>query len=125
MKSKSVQLRTQAAARAALCGMPVRQAARKWDIPRTTLQRRLDGIPTCKEVNIDQQALSPYIEAQLASWAIGQARLGYAPTFVTFRKMAQQMATAAGSSKPLGPIWYPNFLDRNADFRSVRSNIIN
>ncbi|KAK8095253.1 transposase [Apiospora kogelbergensis] len=103
----------------------VREAVRKWDATRSYVNRRLAGVPTRQELNKDRQALSPLLEAQLAHWAIGQARLGFAPALVKFRSMAQRMLNASGTSYQLGQRWHARFLARNGDVKATRSRIIN
>ncbi|KAI1821376.1 hypothetical protein F4861DRAFT_532993 [Xylaria intraflava] len=109
----STEKRAQAAVRDVKLGMPVRAASRKWTIPRSYLQRRLEGIPTRKEVSRDQQALSPLLEKQLVTWAVGQARLGYAPSVIKFKHMAQRLLNASGTSYSLATVVNINiFFDR-------------
>ncbi|KAK6836397.1 DDE-domain-containing protein [Apiospora arundinis] len=124
MSSYEVQQRAQAAIRDVKLGMAVREAARKWDMRRTYLRRRLDGIPTKKEAYEDQQALSPLLESQLAQWVIGQSRLGFAPALVKFRFMAQQLLNASGASHTVGQRWHARFLARNEEIKTIRSKII-
>ncbi|KAI1157275.1 hypothetical protein F5B18DRAFT_645665 [Nemania serpens] len=118
MPATTYEQRAEAAVRAVMLGMSIRGAATKWQISRSYVKRRLDGIPTRKEVNNNFQALSPYLESQLCHWAIGQARLGYAPSLVKFQAMAQRLLTASSDGKKLGKTWYRYFLDRNVTKRS-------
>ncbi|KAI1157649.1 hypothetical protein F5B18DRAFT_151921 [Nemania serpens] len=102
MVATEQEIRAEAALRAIKLGSSVRAAAKRFAVPRSYLQRRIQGIPTRKEVNRDLQSLSPYLERQLSIWAIGQARLGYALSLVKFQAIAQMMLRASGSSKVLG-----------------------
>jgi len=63
MSSFETQKRAHAAIRDVNLGLGVREAARKWDAPRSYLTRRLAGVPTRQELNKDRQALSPLLEA--------------------------------------------------------------
>jgi hypothetical protein len=120
----SLEKRYWGAARDVKLGMGVRPAARKWDVSRTTLQRRLDGIPTRKETNRNLQSLSPYLEAQMVYWAVGQARLGYAPSLVKFRSIANAMLSSTGALKKVSYTWHCCFLDRNPAVKTARSHKI-
>ncbi|KAK8073370.1 transposase [Apiospora phragmitis] len=125
MASFEAQKRAHAAIHDVKLGLGVREAVRKWDATRSYVNRRLAGVPTRQELNKDRQALSPLLEAQLAHWAIGQARLGFAPALVKFRSMAQRMLNASGTSYQLGQRWHARFLARNGDVKATRSRIIN
>ncbi|KAI0854626.1 hypothetical protein F4860DRAFT_508085 [Xylaria cubensis] len=82
MTLSDLRKRESAAVRDVKLGLSIRAAATKWNTSRSGVTRRLQGIPTRNQLNRDFQALSPYLESKLACWAIGQARLGYAPTLV-------------------------------------------
>ncbi|KAK8036740.1 hypothetical protein PG994_015237 [Apiospora phragmitis] len=125
MSSFETQKRAQAAIYDVKLGLGVREAVRKWDATRSYVTRRLAGVPTRQELNKDRQVLSPFLEAQLTHWAIGQARLGFAPALVKFRSMAQRMLNASGTSHQLGQRWHTRFLARNEDIKTTRSRIIN
>ncbi|KAI0435811.1 hypothetical protein F4803DRAFT_573772 [Xylaria telfairii] len=108
MPTSSDKKRAEAAVRDVVLGTPVRAAAIKWDVERTYIQRRIAGIPTRKEANQQQQRLSPFMEQQLANWAIGQARLGFSPPLVRFRAMALHYLKASGSDITIGSTGTPN-----------------
>ena len=124
MPSLSEESRYWGAVRDVKLGMGVRPAARKWDVSRTTLQRRLDGIPTRKETNRNLQSLSPYLEAQLVYWSVGQARLGYAPSLVKFRSVANNMLSSSGVLKKVSNMWHHGFLQRNLSVKTARSHVM-
>jgi len=125
MSSFDIQKRAQAAVRDVKLGAATRESARKWLAPRSYIQRRLAGVPTRSEFNKDQQVLSPLLEDELAHWAVGQARLGFAPALVKFRFMAQRMLNASGASHTLGQRWHTRFLARNESVKTARSKMIN
>ncbi|KAI1818874.1 hypothetical protein F4861DRAFT_544639 [Xylaria intraflava] len=50
-------------------------------------------VPTRAETNEGFQALSKVQEGQLAYWAIGQARLGFAPALTKFRMLVLKRGT--------------------------------
>ncbi|GAP89887.1 putative transposase [Rosellinia necatrix] len=125
MPASSQEMHAKAAIRDVQLGMSVRGAALKWNVQRTYLQRRFQGIPTRKETNRSLQALSPYLENQLATWCIGQAKLGYAPSLTKLRMIAQRALAASSGPRTLGPTWHHQFLARNASVRSTRCHIVN
>ncbi len=49
MSSNGLQVRANAAVQASMLGSGVREASRKWDVPRSYVRRRLEGVPTFKE----------------------------------------------------------------------------
>ncbi len=124
MPFSDLQKCAQATAREVNLGAPIRQACDKWQANRSYVRRRLEGIPTREETNAEAQALSVNLEQKLAFWAIGQARLGFAPALVKFRSMAQRMLAASGSSHQLGKNCHMCFLNRNPPIRSTRASII-
>ncbi len=60
----------------------------------------------------------------MASWAIGQARLGYASALFKFRLCAQNLINAGGGTHRLGKAWHTRFLARHPEIKSTRSKII-
>lgn len=97
-------------------GMSVTTASRRC---RTTLQRRIDGILMRKETNQNLQTLSPYLEAQLVYWSIGQARLGYAP-LQSSGILLTLWLSAAGVTKKVSSMWHHGFLERNLPVKTAR-----
>ncbi|KAK8078908.1 Monooxygenase aurF, partial [Apiospora phragmitis] len=57
-------------------GTPIKQAAREYGIPESTLRSRLQGHQSRSEGAVDLQRLSPDQEKHLASWIIAQQALG-------------------------------------------------
>jgi hypothetical protein len=124
MPATDRQVRRDAAVRQVMLGGGVRAAARQWAVDRRYINRRIEGVPTREETNSSQQLLSPHFEGQLANWAIGQARLGYAPALFKFRLYVQNLLHAGGGAYRLGKAWHTRFLARNPEIKSARSKII-
>ncbi|KAK8050066.1 transposase [Apiospora phragmitis] len=59
---------------------PIKQAAREYGIPESTLRSRLQGHQSRSEGAADLQRLSPNQEKHLVSWIIAQQALGLPPT---------------------------------------------
>jgi hypothetical protein len=49
--------------------LSTRQAAKMYDVPRSTLADRMKGLPMCAEAHVSQQNLSPAEEEVLVKWA--------------------------------------------------------
>jgi hypothetical protein len=69
-------------------GESIRHAAKRNELDRCYIQRRLDGVPTREEYNEGLQSLSNVQESWLADWAITQERLGHAPPLLYFKQFA-------------------------------------
>ena len=72
-------------------GTPIKQAAREYGIPRSTLQSRLKGHQSRSEGSADLQRLSPDQEKHLASWVSAQHALGLPPTHAQVREFADRI----------------------------------
>ncbi|KAJ8132642.1 hypothetical protein O1611_g991 [Lasiodiplodia mahajangana] len=110
-----------AAVRAVHPSTPAQEAARKWDVDRSYIRRRIRGIPTRKQAYANLQALSIYYETQLANWAIGHARVGFVPSLFKLKLMAERMLKAPRRDRSLGKEWSARFLARNETAKSARS----
>ncbi|RYP02834.1 hypothetical protein DL765_010673 [Monosporascus sp. GIB2] len=105
-------------------GKSIRAASKDHDVNRTYLTRRILGIPTRAEANEKFQALSQVQEAHLASWAVTQASLGYAPPLHRFKGYAQRILAYNSHHQKLGKKWYTRFLNRNPSVKTLRSHLI-
>ncbi|KAL2113574.1 hypothetical protein VUR80DRAFT_3501 [Thermomyces stellatus] len=101
-------------------GTPIQRAARRWGVPRTTLQNRKYGHNPRSIAHAPQQRLSPEQEKALAHWVLGQSMLGSPPTHAQLRGLAQRILHQGGDDKPLGINWMTGFLARNREICSLR-----
>ena len=110
-----------AAIRATKNGTSVRSAAKQHSIPRSTLQRHINGGQTIREAHEKQQNLSPRQEALLVRWVQTQTKLGYAPPHSRFTMYALRISRASGGPSTLGRHWVQRFLQRNPELKTLRS----
>ena len=69
----------------------IRAASRAWDVPRTTLERRLRGAAPRRVAHHHQQRLTPEQEQFLATWILEEDTRGYPPGHDRVREMASQI----------------------------------
>ncbi|RYP36752.1 hypothetical protein DL767_003251 [Monosporascus sp. MG133] len=120
----SAQLRTFSTINAISQDRTVCGATDGYEVDRTYLRRRIEGIPTREEVNENRQKLSKLQEASLVDWIITQVHLGYAPPDHRFRFYARRIAYHNGDDIPFGKNWHQGFFRRNPAVRTIKSQII-
>lgn len=89
-----------------------RAAAANFDVPRSTLQDRFDGLPTRAESHEHQQALAPAQEQVLVEWAQTMGRRGVP---LSHRTLTDHASDIAG--RQLGESWAPRFLARHPELK--------
>jgi helix-turn-helix, Psq domain/Tc5 transposase DNA-binding domain len=94
-------------------GTPIRQAARLYNIPRSTLQGRLSGRNARRLISQEQQRLSTIQEQCLVDWIVRQESLGFAPTHAQVRAIAASLLETQGDYTPLGRRWATSFVRRH------------
>jgi hypothetical protein len=62
---------------------PLRKAARDFNVPRSTLQRRVNGGKARNKAQEDHMNLTHHEELELANWIITLIIHGYAPRYCT------------------------------------------
>ena len=80
----------------------VRKAAEFYSVPRSTLQRRVNGTPTRQIARAEQQILSPVQEDMLAQWCLNLGALAQAPNHAQIREMASLILRVNGYTEALG-----------------------
>jgi hypothetical protein len=93
----------------------VREIAREFDVPRSTLRDRLSGRTTRSTTRANSQKLTSYEEESLQKWILSMDSRGAAPRPSTVREMADLLLAARGSTPPLlvGQNWVTNFVKRH------------
>ena len=86
-------------------GDSMRTAAKRWGIPRTTLQSRLKGAEAAVISRESRQRLSKSQEGHLRDWILTQAALGLPPTHFQLRTFASRILVTGGDLQPLGKHW--------------------
>ena len=101
-------------------GTNVAASARRWGIPRSTLQNRLNGTTTHAEAKEQFQRLTRTQELHLCGWILTQDAIGNPPTHKQVRDLAIRILAADGDSQPLGKNWIEGFLYHNPEVKTLR-----
>ena len=99
----------------------IREAARTYDVPFTTLRARLRGRPERSSIRAHNIKLSETEEESLKKWIISMNRRGAAPRPSTVQIMADLLLSDRGDDVPAlktGKNWVSNFLRRNKTFKT-------
>ena len=100
------------------------EASKQYRIPRSTLQNRLRGGNSRKDVSHDRQKLSATEEASLANWARIQYAFGLPLTHRQLRLAAQRLLAISGNNASLGKHWTTSFLQRNQSIKAMKGTHI-
>jgi hypothetical protein len=99
-------------------GTPVREVARIYNIPRSTIKSRLSSYTARQIASQERQRLSPVQEEGLVKWILRQECLGYAPSHAQVHSMAAGLLRLQGDYSPLGKRWSTNFVKRHIAIKS-------
>ena len=94
--------------------MSFRDAAKKWQIPKSTIARRYHGAKSGQDRAQAQQILDPESESRVAKWINDQALAGFGLTQPEIRDYVSQLI-----GKRVGINWVRRFLQRNDEVRMV------
>lgn len=104
-------------------GTSQRSAAKRWHIPRATLQDRLNGGISHAEAHECRQRFSRQQEKLLSRWIFHLVALGVPPTQGQFEEFASRVLVVHGDSQPLGKHWVQGFLRRNSEVKLVKGKL--
>ena len=107
-----------------LNGQSIKTAAKEWGIPRSTLQRRIQGAQSRASIAASRQKLSPTQESHLVQWVQVQAALGLPPTHQQVREFAERILRLQGGPQTLGKNWFQAFMRRNPSIKVQRARPI-
>jgi hypothetical protein len=93
--------------------LSLRQAAKAYGVPRSTLTDRYNGVGTRQEAHEFQKLLSAAQERILADWAKVQARRGVP---ILPSSLADHASDIAG--QPVGTSWQGRFMERHPDLKT-------
>ncbi len=99
----------------------VRQAAKKYGVGKTTLQRRLNGVLSQKGRRAPNNKLQPAEERALVNWILEIARRGFPAYIIDVKRIATQLIIHRGSSTPppeIGKLWVYRFLKRHLSVKA-------
>jgi hypothetical protein len=97
---------------------PLRQAAQKWGVPRSTISNRLKGYTAVASQIQPGQLLTKNQEANLVSWILRQESLGYAPSYSQIRTCVLALQKQQGSVQRVGQKWVSKFIRRYPELRT-------
>ena len=105
----------------------VRQAARHFQVPETTLRRRLHGITTRSEKRANGHRLTENGEESLLHWILSMDRRGAAPRPSHVQDMANILLSQNGSvnTQPVGKNWVSSFIKRHNEIKTSYSRRYN
>ena len=97
-----------------------RKATSTYDVPRSTAQRRHQGIAPKLGHIAPNRRLTPAQEESLKQWILSRDQRGMPPRIATLREIASVLAAqrAEDPIKPIGEKWVYNFIKRNDDLQS-------
>ena len=91
----------------------VRALAAAYDVPKSTLQRRLHGVQARSETASVNRKLSLIEEQSLVQWILELDRRGFPPHIIDVRRMADALLAARGQDLPPPPVgkkWVSRFI---------------
>jgi hypothetical protein len=98
----------------------IREAARRFEVPFSSLRNRLNGHTNRSETRANSQKLTDIEEESLQKWILSIDSRGVAPRPSTVREIADLLLAARGSTPPLlvGQNWVTNFVKRHPNLSS-------
>ena len=122
MESQSKESRIQLALDAYKKGRfkTLKAAALAFDIPRTTLQRRIGGIESRIKKPANCQKLSKTEESTLSTWILDMDKRGLPVQLSTVHHLAELLLSARLPSQPaiIGEHWVNRFIKRHPELKS-------
>ena len=105
----------------------IREAARLYDVPRTTLQRRLNGSTNRAEKQANGLKLTKEEEESLVQWILSMDQHGAAPRLSHIQDMANILLSNRGLSniQPIGQNWVYKFIKRHDQLKTKFSRRYN
>jgi hypothetical protein len=96
-----------------------RAAAKAWAVPRTSIQRRLQGSVPHAIAHQQQQRLTPEQESFIVDWILEEDARSLPPSHARVREMATRILKLGGDHEPLGQRWISSFLTRQPRVASI------
>jgi len=98
----------------------LRKQCLEFNVPCSTLRRRLIGVLPHAMAHQDQQKLSVALEKSLADWVIFQANLGLPVTHTQIRGLAQRICVNYSKPQEFGKRWMAAFLRKYPILKTQR-----
>jgi hypothetical protein len=96
-----------------------RAAAKAWGVPRSSIQRRLQGSVPHAIAHQQQQRLTPEQEAFVVDWILEEDARSLPLSHARVREMATRILILGGDHQPLGQRWISSFLTRQPRVSSI------
>jgi hypothetical protein len=98
----------------------IRETARQFNVPRSTLQDRLHGHQNRAIVRANSHKLTEVEEETLQKWILSLDDRGAAPRPTTVRENANHLLEARGTTpgQTVGEKWVYNFVKRHSELSS-------
>jgi hypothetical protein len=95
----------------------VRVATASYDIPRTTLRRRIKGMTSQRDSTPNSQNLTPYEQSALVQYILDLDSCGFPPQPQAVQEMADLLLSERGES-PVRKNWTTNFIKRHTEIKA-------
>jgi hypothetical protein len=98
-----------------------RRAAFLYNVPRSTINRRLQHVPTIQAFNQQKRTLSSIEEQSLVEWILDLDRCGFPPNIIDVRRMADVLLANCGQDPPplpVGKCWVNRFIRRQSELQT-------
>jgi hypothetical protein len=95
----------------------IREAARIYAVPRTTLQDRLHGVPYQHAICANNHKLTQFEEESLIKWVLDLNRRGFPPWHSLVREMANYLLSQYGN-RSVGEKWVYNLVQCRPEIES-------
>ena len=96
----------------------LQEAAFAYDVPRTTLRRRIAGIASRTEQPSNCQKLSKTEESTLSAWVLDMDRRGLPLQLPIVHHLAQLLVSARIPSATIGENWVNRYIKRHPELKS-------
>lgn len=97
-----------------------RGAAAAYDVSRSTVSSRLNGVPPRGDAQLNNRNLMATEETTLVQWILSMDERGMPPTMVYTRRMANLLLAARGKG-PVGENWVRKFVRRHDEIKAKYS----
>jgi hypothetical protein len=97
--------------------LSIRQAAKAYNIPRSTLQHRRDGLPPRHDIRLKSTRLTSVEEETILQFILDKDTRGLSLRLADVEDMANQLLAERGE-KPIGKHWTRRFIDRQPALRT-------
>jgi hypothetical protein len=99
----------------------LRQAARLYSIPETTLRERIRGTLPQATANAQKRKLHPTEAQALVRWILDLDQRGFPPYIIDVRRMADHLLAARGQDpppQPVGKCWVSRFIKTQPELQT-------